>query len=65
MRKWFTFGAGLSLLAGSALAAAESASAAGIVFEDCDLLDRDGVPRAEAQCARFEVPENPAAPDGR
>jgi pimeloyl-ACP methyl ester carboxylesterase len=44
---------------------APAAMASGIAFEDCDLPDAHGVPRVEAQCARFEVPENHDAPDGR
>ncbi len=39
--------------------------AALLPFEDCDLRDALGVPRAEAQCAQFVVPENHDDPDGR
>jgi pimeloyl-ACP methyl ester carboxylesterase len=40
-------------------------AAASLAFEDCDLHDMHGVPRVEAQCARFAVPENHDDPDGR
>ncbi len=39
--------------------------AAPLLFADCDLRDALGVPRAEAQCARFAVPENHDDPEGR
>lgn len=44
---------------------ASVAAVPSLVFEDCDLQDGHGVPRVEAQCARFEVPENHDEPDGR
>jgi pimeloyl-ACP methyl ester carboxylesterase len=36
-----------------------------VTFEPCDLRNARGGARVEAECARFEVPEDPAAPDGR
>ena len=36
-----------------------------IAFEPCSLESASGGPSTEAQCGTLEVPENPAAPDGR
>ncbi|MFC4253662.1 alpha/beta hydrolase [Sinimarinibacterium flocculans] len=36
-----------------------------LTFADCDLVDGHGVPRVEAQCADFAVPENHDEPQGR
>jgi len=59
-----------SLLVALALAlapgpeAAPAGAAASPAFEPCDLRSARAA-RVEAECARFEVPEDPGAPDGR
>lgn len=55
----------LAFCAGGVASAVPTEPSAGLIFEDCDLLDHGGVPRAQAQCASLSVPEDPAAPDGR
>jgi pimeloyl-ACP methyl ester carboxylesterase len=51
----------LALLPG----AAHARTLGGIAFEPCDLSSPRVPGRVAAECARFEVPEDPAAPDGR
>lgn len=46
-------------------AAAQARTLGAVTFEPCDLRSARAVARVEAECARFEVPEDPAAPDGR
>ncbi|HEY1076042.1 MAG TPA: alpha/beta fold hydrolase [Fontimonas sp.] len=53
------------LAAGALCMPAWAASAGGIEFQPCDLLDAAGIPRVEAECARYSVAENRAEPGGR
>lgn len=41
-----------------------SAQASSIEWRDCKIGGEKGLPELSAQCARFEVPENPAEPSG-
>ena len=55
------------LLAALALGpdAAHARTLGSVAFEPCDLRSPRAATRIDAECARFEVPEDPAAPDGR
>lgn len=44
---------------------AAASAATGIEFSDCDLRDASGIPRVEAQCARYSVAEDRAQPQAR
>lgn len=53
----------LRLVAGYGVLLAAPAMA--LEFSACELMPPKAVSGLEAECARFSVPENPAAPDGR
>jgi pimeloyl-ACP methyl ester carboxylesterase len=63
MQRWLW----LSLLLGSAIATAgtEPFKLGELSFSDCDLKNRAQGNLIGALCARMQVPEDPAAPDGR
>lgn len=49
----------------SAAMPAQARTLGGIAFEPCTLSPEFAARSVEAQCAKFPVPENPAAPNGR
>ncbi len=55
----------LALWVATAPGWAMAGAATSLEFSDCDLLDASGIPRVEAECARFSVAENRAEPEGR
>lgn len=60
--RWFACLAGLACVPGAALAVPETNT---IEFSNCALSTPGSYATAPARCGFLEVPENPAAPDGR